>query len=70
MDANNEIRVDDTLICTGCDVEMAPQKVTLSYMGYAFSATMPRCPVCGYVYIPEEIAKGRMGEVERQLEEK
>ena len=66
----DEIRTDETLICCSCDAEMLPQKVTLNYMGYAFSATMPRCPSCGYVYIPEEIVKGRMAEVEQQLEEK
>jgi hypothetical protein len=39
-------------------------------MGYHFNATLPRCPVCGLVYIDEELATGKIAQVEMQLEDK
>jgi hypothetical protein len=29
-----------------------------------------RCPVCGLAYVSEELARGRMREVEKALEDK
>lgn len=31
---------------------------------------MLRCPKCGQVYIPEDLAKGKMAQLEKSLEEK
>jgi hypothetical protein len=31
---------------------------------------LPRCPRCGLVFIPEELALGKMAEVEKLLEDK
>lgn len=58
------------MICCACNVELEPRKTTLNYMGHGFSVTLPRCPLCGQVYISEKLVNGRMQEVERQLEEK
>ena len=40
------------------------------YLGHTFFADAPRCPVCGQVYLSEELVKGRVAEVEMQLEDK
>lgn len=59
-----------TLICDKCNVEMVPMEVEFSYLNRSFRHKVPRCPVCGQVFIPEDLAKGRMSEVETLLEEK
>jgi uncharacterized protein with PIN domain len=58
------------VICYQCQKELSPAKTNISYLGISFPANILRCPECGQVYIPEELAKGRMAEVERQLEDK
>ncbi len=59
-----------TLICDKRNVEMVPMEVEFSYLNRSFRHKVPRCPVCGQVFIPEDLAKGRMSEVETLLEEK
>ena len=58
------------LICDRCNVEMVELEVEFSYLNRSFRHKVPRCPECGQVYIPEMLAKGRMSEVEKNLEEK
>lgn len=57
-------------ICYQCQKELKPMKTYLSYLGHSFSADILKCPECGEVYIPEELVKGRIAEVEMQLEDK
>jgi hypothetical protein len=45
-------------------------KVEMTYQGHFFPVDLLRCPVCGEVFIPEELAVGRILEVEQTLEEK
>jgi len=49
---------------------MVPQKTDFGYLGHSFYADILACPECGLVLIPEELAKGRIAEVEMQLEDK
>lgn len=58
------------LICDKCKVEMKESEIEFSYLNRAFRHKVPRCPECGQVHIPEELAKGRMSEVEMMLEDK
>jgi uncharacterized protein with PIN domain len=60
----------DVLICESCDAEMKEMDAEFSYLGRAFRHKVMRCPVCGLVYIPEELARGRMRQVEMALEDK
>jgi hypothetical protein len=39
-------------------------------MGNDFPILMPKCPSCGQSLIPEELAVGKILEVERALEDK
>lgn len=57
-------------ICDSCKVEMVELDVEFSYLNRSFRHKVSRCPECGQVYIPEELASGRMHEVEKKLEEK
>lgn len=61
---------DRVVICYTCQKELAPAKTNLSYLGISFPADILRCPECGQVYIPEDLARGRLAAVEMQLEDK
>lgn len=65
-----EIKNIDGLICTKCNVEMEPGKIHITYIKSTFPAELLVCPVCGQVYVPEDIALGKMLEVEKMMEEK
>ncbi|MBQ9022552.1 MAG: DNA-binding protein [Eubacterium sp.] len=56
--------------CRKCGMELTEQNVVFDYLSLNFSEKLPRCPKCGRVFIPRELANGKMVEVEAQLEEK
>jgi YgiT-type zinc finger domain-containing protein len=58
------------LICDICKVEMVEREVDFTYLNRSFRHKVPRCPQCGQVFISEELASGRMSDVEKMLEEK
>jgi RNase P subunit RPR2 len=58
------------MICEKCQVELVPMETTFRYLERSFRPPVPRCPCCGQVYIPEELAKGQIRKVEAALEEK
>ena len=41
-----------------------------TYLDKKFRHKVPRCPQCGQVFISEELAKGKMAQLEKTLEEK
>jgi hypothetical protein len=59
-----------TLICAACDVALEIGRVEAAYLGQTFPVDLPRCPKCGFVYVSEELAAGRMLKVEQALEDK
>ena len=61
---------EKALICHLCQVALEEKKTYFTYLGHSFFADILRCPECGEVYIPEELAKGRILEVEMELEDK
>lgn len=56
--------------CARCKVELEEREVSFHYLGSTFAASAPVCPSCGQVYISEELAQGRIREVEEMLEDK
>ena len=58
------------IICNRCDKKLEPMKAGFSYLGHVFHSNVLRCPDCGQVYVPEELAKGRIAEAEAALEDK
>lgn len=57
-------------ICFLCDIPLEMGKVNIAYLGSMFPVDLPRCPRCGQVYVPEELATGKMAQVEQILEDK
>jgi len=58
------------LICCKCQKELVMKKTDFSYLGHSFFTDLPSCPDCGMVYISEDLVRGRISEVEMQLEDK
>jgi len=56
--------------CRKCDRELVLKKTVLTYLGHSVSHELPTCPKCGKVYICQELAEGKMSEVEQVLEDK
>ena len=58
------------LVCAACDRPLAMGQVEASYLGQKFPVELPLCPSCGFVYVSEDLALGRMLKVEQALEDK
>ncbi len=56
--------------CTKCGLPLEMAKVAISYLGNEFPVDLLKCPGCGLVLIPEDLALGKMAEVEKLLEDK
>ena len=62
--------IDSKMICAKCKVPLEPIEARFSYLGHDFTHSVPKCPECGFVFIPEELATGKISEVETMLEDK
>jgi len=58
------------LTCDRCKVEMQEMEAQFGYLGRSFRHKVKRCPECGQICLPEELVRGRMGEVESLMEDK
>jgi len=62
--------MSETWKCRKCKCELTDRKVVFDYLEHTFSETLKACPRCGRVFIPSELANGKMLEVEEMFEEK
>ena len=70
MNADYTRPEDLTWNCRKCNVNLVVGPATLTYMGNRITADLPQCQICGFVLITEELALGKMAEVEQALEDK
>lgn len=70
MSEKNPESVKTEWLCSKCDVPLETGKVEVKYLGSSFPVDLLRCPKCGQVFIPEELAVGKMAEVEKMMEDK
>jgi hypothetical protein len=56
--------------CVKCGIPLEMRKVEVAYRGSKYPVDLPRCPRCGLVFVPEDLALGKMAEVEKLLEDK
>ena len=61
---------EEKMICCHCNRELVPKQTFFQYLGHNFHTDILSCPECGEVFIPESLVKGRMAEVEQELEDK
>ena len=57
-------------ICDKCKEKLVLQKVKVAYLGGNFEVELMKCPKCDNVFIGEDLALGKMLEVEKGLEDK
>lgn len=69
-DSGVDLSDAESMVCYKCQIPLEIGTVTLSYLGSSFPVNLPRCKQCGLVYIPEELALGKMFQVEKSLEDK
>lgn len=58
------------ILCNHCGIELEEIETKFQYLGHEFSHKIPRCPKCGQVFIAEELATGKISEIEMLFEEK
>lgn len=56
--------------CGRCNIPLQVRQVNVAYLGSAFPVQLLKCPRCGLVFVPENLALGKMAEVEKSLEDK
>jgi DNA-directed RNA polymerase subunit RPC12/RpoP len=56
--------------CGKCKKELVVKKTVFSYLRQPVAHEVTACPECGKIFISEELAEGKMAEVEEQLEDK
>lgn len=70
MNPDDKPNEERALICARCNVPLETGKVNISYLGSMFPVDLKRCPECKQVFIPEDLALGKMAQVEKLLEDK
>lgn len=73
QDKTNDAELENDytdLICSKCNVNLVIGPVSLEYLGNGFPVELPKCPKCEMVFIPEELALGKILHVEKSLENK
>ena len=65
-----ERKTNNDIFCAECGVRLELIETKFSYLGHDFLHPVPKCPKCGQVCIPEEMAVGKIAEVEAMLEDK
>ncbi len=68
--AGKDLSAENVFECLKCGIPMEPGKVAVSYMGSSFPVDLLKCKKCGLVLITEDLALGKMLEVEKTLEDK
>jgi hypothetical protein len=58
------------LLCAKSGEPLVLLETKFSYLGHDFTHAAPQCPSCGLAYISEELATGKIAEVEAMLEDK
>lgn len=57
-------------ICDKCKEKLVLRTVKVAYLGGNFEVELMQCPQCNNVFIGEDLALGKMLEVEKGLEDK
>ncbi|NLD18724.1 MAG: DNA-binding protein [Clostridiales bacterium] len=63
-------KLDEKLICSRCKCPLEFIELRITYLDRHFTHKVPRCPQCGQVFVPQDLAEGKMAQVEKSLEEK
>lgn len=67
---NTDKNKNKAWLCGKCQQAMILEKTTVKYLGGHFEVDLLKCPQCKMVLIDEALARGKMLEVEQNLEDK
>ena len=71
MSQPNDRSPEQDWVCARCDGQVLEAgNVQITYMGGVYTVKLLRCPHCGLVFVPEDLAMGKMAEAEQALEDK
>jgi len=56
--------------CAKCGIPLVLGKVDVSYLNSSYQVDLLHCPKCGMVFVSEDLAVGKMAELEKSLEDK
>lgn len=56
--------------CAKCDSLLEPRTIVVHYLKYDFPVSLLKCQKCDFVLVTEDLALGKMAEVEQLLEDK
>ena len=56
--------------CAKCEETLVMKKIVFSYLGHNVAHEVQTCPKCGKVFISQDLAEGKMAELEEKLEDK
>jgi hypothetical protein len=57
-------------LCANCNLPLKPKQITVSYLANSYPVDLLCCPQCGLVLVTEDLALGKMADVEKALEDK
>lgn len=60
----------ERIFCGKCKAELVLKKTDFQYMRFTFNHEVPVCPICGQVYLSEELVNEKVKELEKNFEEK
>ncbi|WP_024955568.1 DVU_1557 family redox protein [Sulfurospirillum arcachonense] len=66
----DELNITNKWICDKCQESLVLEKVKVRYLEGNFEVELLKCPTCKMVYINDDLALGKMLEVEKGLEDK
>lgn len=58
------------IICSKCNVPLEISKARFVYLERELHADVPKCPVCGQIYLSEQIVREKIAKVEKTVEDK
>jgi hypothetical protein len=70
MSVYESIDPQGKLTCMKCGVLLEKRSVRLTYLENGFPVELPVCPICNFVFIPEDLATDKILRVEKSLEDK
>lgn len=70
MDVNKKSKEDNIWLCSKCGAKLEKSLTKVKYLNGDFEVELLKCPKCNMVLITEELALGKMLEVEKGLEDK
>lgn len=67
---NEQTNTTTVWMCDKCQKALVSQKVKVRYLEGNFEVELLKCPECNMVFIGEDLALGKILEVEKSLEDK